>query len=102
MILEGHEQYHDAEVLCRVSRFTLRPHTPLAPDLQRHVRGLAVPDVRESHEDDLPPCLLAHVGDHRLHVRDGRRIEHAREVVDVAAGRGEGDLLQAKEERNKG
>jgi len=47
------------------------------------------------------PRLVAQLGDHRFHVRDRRGIEHAGEVVDVAAGRRDGDLQQGAAEGDK-
>ena len=102
MVLAGDEEDHETEVSRRVAHRRTGTDLPLAADLERHVARRAVADVGERHDDDLASRFRLHVGDHRVQLRERGGVEHAREVVDVAAGRGDRDLLQAKEQRNKG
>src|SRR5437868_928937 len=92
VVLLGHDEHYYAEVLSRIAGFALRADTPLAPDLEGHVRGGPVADIGECHHGDLAPRLLAQLGDHGGHVGDGGWVEHGGEVVDVAAGGRDGDL----------
>src|SRR5437867_3964963 len=42
MILAGHEQHHDAEILAAIAGFALCPHPPLAADLDGDIAASAV------------------------------------------------------------
>src|SRR6267378_6306559 len=98
VILPRHEQHDHAEVLGAVTGLAFGTDAPLAADLHRHVARGAVADVRQRHDDDFAARLLAHLGDHRLHVLYRRPIEDAREVVDETARRWNGDLEEKRDE----
>ncbi len=91
------EQHHDAKILGWIAGRALGPNAPLPADLERDVAGGTITDVREGHDGDLPPRLVAHFRDDHFHVRDRRGIQHAGEIVDVSAWRRNGDLCERDE-----
>jgi len=92
VILQRNKQHHDPEVLRRIARLPLRPDAPAPADLERYVRRRAVSDIGKGYHGDFAARLDAHLGDHRFHVRDRRRVEHRGEIVHVAPRRWQLDL----------
>jgi hypothetical protein len=92
VVLARHEQDHDAQVAGGIARGGARSDLPFAPDLQRHVGGRTVADVGQGHDHDLAARLILHFGDARLEARNRGGVEHAGEVVDIAAGGRQLDL----------
>src|SRR5207237_5370340 len=101
VILQGYQQHHDSQVLRRIAGFAFGTDAPLAPDLEGYVRGGTVGDVGERHHGDLAARLLAQLCDHGRHVGDGRSVEHAGEIVDVATGGRDRDLEQGAAESHE-
>src|SRR5947209_8454106 len=85
----------------RVTRGALGPDTPLAADLEGDVARRAIAQVRECDDGDLAAALGPYFGDHGVHARYRRRVEHAGEVVDVARGRRQGIAPQLYSEEQQ-
>src|SRR5260370_14586043 len=89
VVLQGNEQHYDTEVFRRIPGLSFCSHAPLAANLERDIRSRAVSDVGEGYDCDLAVRLVAHLGGHPLHMRDGGRIEHASEIDAASVARSE-------------
>ena len=101
MIFAWDEEQNHAGVLGAVAGIAFCTDAPLAADLERDITRAAVADIGERDDGDLATCFLPHLRDDGFHVLERRGVEHAGEVIDVAARRWHGDLEEDGEKNQR-